>query len=364
MPTPSRSTERHLTCPGTSANISANFHDGRRVNWVDYCKGLGIFYVVVGHVLRGLRQGAIVSESPVYQLIDSWLYSFHMPLFFFLAGLFVQPSSRRSVAEFTLNKAAVLIYPYFLWSIVQGLAESSHYANHPIPLTELLKIGWSPIAQYWFLYTLFIIFMIYFLLFKTFGSEIPFYCLSIVWFLLGQLMPELITWNVMHSVGSFAIYFGAGAVLARGPILIQFNEFRSGWLSAICIGAYGLIAVALVVHPEHEFVLMPARAAAGTMATIGLAILLARLRKLSLIELWGMLSLEIYVAHSLAAAPVRVALHNIFGFEGAWLYVAVGVVAGLYGPIFLAYVCDRLGFPFAFRTNRLRQCTFENSSRT
>ena len=44
-----------------------------RLSWLDVLKGIGIILVVMGH---------IYSNS----IIFNWLYSFHMPLFFFAAG--------------------------------------------------------------------------------------------------------------------------------------------------------------------------------------------------------------------------------------------------------------------------------------
>lgn len=44
-----------------------------RLSWLDVLKGIGIILVVMGH---------IYSNS----IIFNWLYSFHMPLFFFSAG--------------------------------------------------------------------------------------------------------------------------------------------------------------------------------------------------------------------------------------------------------------------------------------
>lgn len=45
-----------------------------RVQWIDNCKGVAICFVILGHTLL---------------TNNSWLiiYSFHMPLFFFLSGL-------------------------------------------------------------------------------------------------------------------------------------------------------------------------------------------------------------------------------------------------------------------------------------
>jgi fucose 4-O-acetylase-like acetyltransferase len=58
-----------------------------RFQWVDTAKGTGIILVVYGHVIRGLHSAAIVSEQMFY-FSDTLVYSFHMPLFFVLAGLF------------------------------------------------------------------------------------------------------------------------------------------------------------------------------------------------------------------------------------------------------------------------------------
>ncbi|MCV3214943.1 acyltransferase family protein [Plectonema radiosum NIES-515] len=58
-----------------------------RLHWVDYAKGIGIFLVVVGHILRGLVNSSILEESKLLLFVDRWIYGFHMPLFFFISGL-------------------------------------------------------------------------------------------------------------------------------------------------------------------------------------------------------------------------------------------------------------------------------------
>lgn len=61
-----------------------------REAWVDYAKGIGIILVVFGHVNRGLYSAGIQLSGSSYLLTDSIIYSFHMPLFFFLSGLFLR----------------------------------------------------------------------------------------------------------------------------------------------------------------------------------------------------------------------------------------------------------------------------------
>ena len=48
---------------------------GKRIEWIDMAKGIGIILVIMGHI----------SFRP--ESLNVWLCSFHMPLFFFLSGL-------------------------------------------------------------------------------------------------------------------------------------------------------------------------------------------------------------------------------------------------------------------------------------
>src|ERR1700733_4806201 len=92
-----------------------------RVEWADFAKGLGIFLVVLGHALGGLIQSGVLPAHSGFSFAIDYIYSFHMPLFFFLAGLFVRSSARRPFRSYLANKISVIAYPYFLWSLITGL---------------------------------------------------------------------------------------------------------------------------------------------------------------------------------------------------------------------------------------------------
>lgn len=62
-----------------------------RIDWQDSARGFGILLVVYGHVVRGLFQSDILT-SPAWARADFAIYTFHMPLFFFLSGLNVFPA--------------------------------------------------------------------------------------------------------------------------------------------------------------------------------------------------------------------------------------------------------------------------------
>ncbi|MEW6284955.1 MAG: acyltransferase family protein [Chloroflexota bacterium] len=73
----------------------------KRIEYIDIARGIGILLVVLGHNDFGYI-------SPfAYQVI----YSFHMPLFFFLSGYFLNPSV--GFKEFTAKRFNALLKPYY-----------------------------------------------------------------------------------------------------------------------------------------------------------------------------------------------------------------------------------------------------------
>ena len=91
-----------------------------RIEWVSYVKGFGIILVVYGHLLSSAYHAHLDISENFFVLCDSIVYSFHMPLFFFLAGIFVEQSfERRGRKAFLLSKARRIAYPYLVWSFLQ-----------------------------------------------------------------------------------------------------------------------------------------------------------------------------------------------------------------------------------------------------
>src|SRR6516162_8987779 len=92
-----------------------------RLEWVDVAKGLGIALVVLGHTLRGLVNAGLLNPEGPVQVVDRWIYAFHMPLFFILSGLFLARSAERPLRSFVADKLLRLGYPYLVWVTLQTL---------------------------------------------------------------------------------------------------------------------------------------------------------------------------------------------------------------------------------------------------
>ena len=75
-----------------------------RLVWADQAKGFGIIAVVIGHT------------ALEYGWWGTFIYSFHMPLFFFLSGFFFSWSPDLPAAEQIRKKVRTILVPYFVFA--------------------------------------------------------------------------------------------------------------------------------------------------------------------------------------------------------------------------------------------------------
>lgn len=128
-----------------------------RIQWIDTAKGIGLLCVIIGHL-----------HIP---FIATWVYTFHMPLFFFLSGV-VFSGNKYDLQSFLVKKVKTLIVPYFSLGIViyffymiineiRGVENSLYGSNYSM-LIQLLKQEhfWT----IWFLTCLFFTEILYYLI--------------------------------------------------------------------------------------------------------------------------------------------------------------------------------------------------------
>ena len=120
----------------------------QRSNQVDVLKGIGIALVVLGHNWVTLQE-----KGAIFRLI----YSFHMPLFFVISGIFIK--EKENLRFFVLNKASAILKPYFFISFSIGLVYL--FSSNPLTIQGWLGILYAEgqsltLDWMWFLPSLFI----------------------------------------------------------------------------------------------------------------------------------------------------------------------------------------------------------------
>lgn len=321
-----------------------------RQRWVDYAKASGIALVVYGHVARGLHSAGIAVDAEMFRLVDSIIYSFHMPLFFFLSGLFFQGSLvSRGAPGLVLNKIDTIVYPYVLWSLLQGGVEVllSRYTNGGTSLSDVLVLLWAPRAQFWFLYVLFFVFLICTLVYARARREwliLPLLVFAGIYLAANSVTSD---W-VFGQLASTTVFFSFG---------IWFNEVKtafrrhSTWLAP----TLGILFVAgqCVFH-----IVFGLNYEAGGWPVLMLGLLsilfvtaccmcLDQLKVRWLLAL-GSASMSIYLMHILAGSGIRIVLSKFLGIDSVALHLLLGTLVGLVAPLLADAVIRRHGFGFLF----------------
>jgi acyltransferase len=139
-----------------SVNVEKTY--SQRTKWIDCGKGVGILFVILGHFV-----------AP-YLPLFTWIFSFHMPLFFFLSGYV--SNITKNAGKGSLRKILVtLIVPYFIFAFIGLLISLVIPWWRPTSFKEVIYEIFYNVApeglhvgQIWFLFCLAVV-EVFFLLF-------------------------------------------------------------------------------------------------------------------------------------------------------------------------------------------------------
>ena len=183
-----------LTVTETIQGIEPSRND--RVGWIDNLKGLGMFLIFLGHVRLS------------NQNITHYIYSFHVPLFFFLSGLFFKQEyvsyglllfTKRAIRTRLVPYISFGLFAYPIW-VLFNLSKKFNFYHGTIPASEhLLRplagmlcgiSGWlDPNPLLWFLSCLF-------------ATEILFFCIASVTRNRPFLLPILVACSLIGYLNS------------------------------------------------------------------------------------------------------------------------------------------------------------------
>lgn len=175
-----------------------------RIPWLDTAKGLGLLCVIFGHL-----------QVPY---LSTWIYTFHMPLFFFLSGI-VFSGEKYSFREFLLRKIKTLVIPYFVLGSGILLFYCADFARRGLPASAYLEMLKQFLLQehywtIWFLACLFLSEMLYELLSRLAGrSAGGVTLLSLILCVFGLLRYRLgwgsLPWNLdIAFIAQFFLHAG------------------------------------------------------------------------------------------------------------------------------------------------------------
>jgi fucose 4-O-acetylase-like acetyltransferase len=324
-------TKKHLVMSKGYITNSDN-----RINWVDYAKGIGIILVVYGHVIRGLYGSGIINKD-FYYYSDTFVYSFHMPLFFILSGYFFPHSIKKRWATFTTNKIQTLIYPFIVWSIIQTIIEVllSNYTNNKVSSQALLECLIIPRAQFWFLYALFFINLLnyaFYILNKRYWLLLSL-IISMIYFI---FQPDLYAFTFTFK---FLIFFNLGILLSELKnhfiLFLANNKYLLLNITGFCAVEYLYFFTDLKsvnLYKELFNIILPI---SGSLLMIQLSEWANRKDVLKFLSYLGKGSLAIYLVHILVASGTRIILLKFTNIDNPVIHVILGTLAGIIFPLII-----------------------------
>jgi acyltransferase len=224
-----------------------------RVEFVDAARLIGIFLVYYGHVVERFMHLGQVDAALQYKFI----YAFHMPFFFLIAGMVGKDlSAALTPGAFLWSRVTSRIVPFLFFNLLLALVSLLHRPDFPpFPLESWVDYGNAALATFTWLPYL----------------NVP------TWFLMALVSVEIIHYVVFRYLrGSTAriavaalLFYAIGYVLNRE---YAFFPFKNIWLwnEAITMYAFYLVGILLMrLGIAHWLAL---RRYALALAVLGIAI--------------------------------------------------------------------------------------------
>lgn len=229
-----------------------------RIEFVDIAKCLGIFLMIFGH-------------SGLQGFPHDWIYSFHMPFFFLVSGLFLKQDSRPFV-DVVMKNARQLLVPYLFFYILTipfGLVYI-YFRGEPVSADYI----WKPIVgmfygvdrligpysfftngPLWFLLALFWA-RILFAVNKTHNySSVGIIVEACVSYALSRVLKEcgMNIWSIAQGLLLYT-YLCVGYLLNRKWELVRRMDSGNNWLLvAVSILAIVVVTLSIPVIGSMEY---------------------------------------------------------------------------------------------------------------
>ena len=292
------------------------------------CVLLVIYHVVGADPTRGLR----VSEGTLRLMCDA-LAVVRMPLFALLAGAMY---GRRPKASWTAidGKFRRLIVPMLTIGTIFAIVQAS------VPGTNVQLVDWRllhivPVAHYWFLESLFLVFCTVMLVEQigilrySAGFAVVFSMACAVY-----LSHPGFVWLGVAGAAYLMPFFLCGMALERYQ---QLTLFRMKFAAPVLL-LFGLTVMVLFISPAPEQNrYTPEMLLTGLLLSAGLWLRPFRSGVLARI---GFYSYAIFLYHAFFTAAARITMER-FGLRDISSNLAVGLALGLLGPMLLQRIFVR-----------------------
>ncbi len=344
-----------------------------RYDWIDYAKGIAIFLVVYRHAFEGLkRSGLNASDYLGLEYANIMFFSFRMPLFFIISGMFISSSlAKRGFRLLLSQKAKAILYPYFLWGVFQITLQIilSSFVNSDRSFNDYGYLIYAPreVDQFWYLYALFNVTILYAFLKAHLRLRhasqlllgVVMYCLSAyatqnalnvgfvqdvchyyIFFVIGDIVGvHFRNEKNTKKIGSIGVLLCLFPLFILGQVYFLYSNVQNDPLSYQYVERF---------QPTLFFLI----AIVGSLFIIVISFVLQRFSMFKWLRVIGIHSLYIYVMHVVIASATRIVLTKFLGITYFPVVLLFGIVNSVCIPILFYRLCQSKGWYFIFTLNK------------
>ena len=343
-----------------------------RYPWVDYARGITIILVVYRHVFEGL--GEQVSENySSLEYFNAFFFSFRMPLFFMISGLFFsQTIIRNGLPLFIKKRFSTIFYPLLIWGAIQITLQllmknmGVNAGREPIDYWNLL-VNPREIEQFWYLNALFFVGVLYahlhhYLNFKVlhqliFGTVLFIICSYITTTQLSaphKMYPwNLFQFSFVFDIAFFYIFFAIGNAISNFVLHPDNYKYLTSFKTFFIILPVFLIVQFFfteinlgrfdsITNEKNDYFVqfhMPwlyiVAAIIGGAFIIITSFLLEKANIFKFLRVIGYHSLYIYASHLIITAGTRIIFNKVLNIEYPPVIMFAGLFFGIIIPIII-----------------------------
>lgn len=328
-----------------------------RAPWVDYIKGICIILVSFRHIFGGVQNTTPHSDYfSILGYLNIFFFSFRMPLFFILSGIFLSGSIERlGVKGYLKQRSQTILYPLLLWGsihITLQLIFSDYISANRQP-TDYFKLIYQPrsIDQYWYLNALFFVGAIYALLTGILKMK-PFQqlCLGISLYIISAFVQKnSMEIGLFRDILFFYMFFAFGDFFSSYLLNPANSRFISSKILLMALFPVFFLLqhyfTQLNLDNKNDYyvqlqqpMFFAVAALVGGSFIINLSFILQKYNWLKFLRIIGYHSLYIYVANMMVTAGTRVILQKIFHIDSDIIIVMIGTITGILIPLILYLV--------------------------
>ncbi len=320
----------------------------KRAPWVDFAKGVAIVLVVYKHVILGLEASHIFVPQ-YFTEMSRIIYSFRMPLFFILSGVFVRRSlQKKGFLKFSGDRLKSLMYPYIIWALIYVSIQVmiSNYTNSSRELIDYTYILYRPryLDHLWFFYILFAISISYMLTYKLVKGNLT--LIVVIAFVLYTIKPYFEQFStalmgkaadsleILKEIMNYFIFYSIGDIMASG---LKSERFKKTFVSIplvlflltfFSIGQYFLLNNDNIHRVPFAFI-----AISGSLFTIALGMLYGHKRIFSVLRVIGFHSMYIFILHLMVCSGIRIIFSHLLKNTNPFLLIFLETTMGILLPI-------------------------------